>query len=106
MAIGLRKVAEHAPGQWIELLGEQADVIAARQQPLEEPPRFGVAALQHIIVDQPEAAGEEGAFPRRQAVDIVLVFVAQNELVLDQKALLDGAKGAADARVARGKEPD
>jgi hypothetical protein len=98
MAVSLRKVAEHAAGQRIDLLREKADVVAAREQAVEEPPGFGVAALQHVIIDEPEAAGEEGAFARGEAVDGVLGVIPQNEFILDQKPLLDGAEGSADAR--------
>jgi hypothetical protein len=43
--IGLRKVAQHASGQRIELLREQPYVIAAREQTVEQPPGFLIAAL-------------------------------------------------------------
>jgi predicted RNase H-like nuclease (RuvC/YqgF family) len=32
VTVGLRKIAQHAAGQRIELFGEQTDIIAAREQ--------------------------------------------------------------------------
>jgi hypothetical protein len=45
--------------QRIELFREQAHVIAAREQTGKELARFGIAALQYIIVDEPKAARQE-----------------------------------------------
>jgi hypothetical protein len=36
----------------------------------------------------------------------VFGFIAQNEFTLDQKSILDRAKGSADSRVLRGKKAD
>ena len=35
VTVGLRKIAQHAAGQRIELFGEQTHVIAAREQTIE-----------------------------------------------------------------------
>ena len=59
MAVGLGKIAQHAAGYRIELLGEQTDVVAAREQTIEQLSGFRVAGLQYVVVDQPEAACEE-----------------------------------------------
>jgi hypothetical protein len=53
-----------------------ADLIAACQQTLEQPPGLRVAGLQDVIVDKPEAAGQKSAFTWRQAVDGILAFIA------------------------------
>ena len=44
VTIGLRKITQHAAGQRIELFREQAHIIAAREQTLEQFPRFRIAA--------------------------------------------------------------
>src|SRR5262249_9583587 len=79
VAIGLRKIAQHPTGERVDLLGQQTHVVAAREQTVEQLASFGVAALQDVIVDQPEAAREKRAFARRQAVARILAFVAQDE---------------------------
>ena len=82
------------------------DVVAARKQTVEQLAGFGIAALQDVIVDQPEAAREKRAFARRQAVAWVFGFVAQHEFVVDQQALLDRPKRSADPRIVRWKKAD
>src|SRR6202035_3742316 len=106
VAVGLRKVAQHAASRGIELLSEQADVIAAREQTIEQPPCFRVAALQHVIVDKPKAAGQKCSFARRQAVLDIVGLVAQDEFTVDQQLVLDGAKRSADPRIGCGQEAD
>src|SRR5262245_14900319 len=56
----LREVADEPTRARLVLLGQKAEVIAQRQQALEQ--RFGIAptANGQIRIDQPEAAGEEG----------------------------------------------
>jgi hypothetical protein len=58
VTIGLRKVAQHAPCQRIELLGEQTYVIAACDQALEQAPGFLIPTLQYVIVEAIEVAIE------------------------------------------------
>ena len=82
MTIGLWKIAQHTAGQRIKLLREQADVIAAGEQTVEKVARLRVAALQYVIVDEPEAARQESSFACGQAIAGVLGFVAQNEFTL------------------------
>ena len=89
MTIGLRKIAEHASGQRIELFSEQTHVIAAREQPIEELLGFGVSALQYVIVDQPKAARQKSSFAGGQAVAGIFGFVSENEFVADQQSVLD-----------------
>ncbi len=89
----------------VVFLAQQADVVAQRQQPVEQAARILPALLQDIGVDQPEAAGEERALPRRQAVIRCLGVVAHDESV-DQQPLLDRLQGAAHARVIRRQEAD
>src|ERR1700741_3828431 len=65
-----------------------------------------VAALQCVIVDKPEAAGEERSFAGRQAVVDIVAFVAQNEFVADQKLTLDGGQLSSHPRIVRGQKTD
>ena len=60
---------------------------------------------QHVIVDQPEAAGEESAFAGRQAVHSGARVIAQHESVAKQLAL-DGRDGALDAGIVRRQKAD
>src|SRR5260370_23070586 len=54
VAEGLRKIAQHAARERIELLGQQANVVAARKQSVEQLAGFGVAPLQDVIVEEPK----------------------------------------------------
>jgi len=45
MAVGLRKIAEHATGPGIEFFREQAHVVAAREQTGEKLARFAIAIM-------------------------------------------------------------
>jgi hypothetical protein len=65
VAVGLRKVAQHAAGYRIQLFGEQADVIAAREQTIEQTPRFRITALQDVMVDEPKAARQKCSLSRK-----------------------------------------
>jgi hypothetical protein len=58
MGEGLRKVAELPPQAGMVFLGQEPDVVAHRQQLIEDPPRFGAAALEQIVVGEPEGARE------------------------------------------------
>src|SRR5262249_32559172 len=106
VTIGLREIAQHAASQRIELLREQADVIAAGEQAGKELARFRIAALQDVVVDEPEAAREEGPLACGQPVGGVFGFVAQDEFAIDQESLLNRSKGSADPRVLGGKKAD
>src|ERR1700722_13956354 len=69
MREGLRKIAELALAARVVLLGEQSDIVAQGEQPLEHRRPLVVLAEQGQIVDEPEAAGEKRPLARRQAVD-------------------------------------
>ena len=90
MAVGLRKIAEHAAGHGIELFRQQAHVIAVRKQTIEQLPRLRITALHYVIVDKPEAASQECSLAGRQAIVDIAGFVAQDEFVTDQELVLDG----------------
>jgi len=52
----LGEVPEQSLARWVVLLGEQADVVRKRDQPLEQRMRLGVAPEQLQAVDEPERA--------------------------------------------------
>jgi hypothetical protein len=79
MTLGLRKITQHATGQRIKLLSEQADIIAAQEQAGEQLARFRIAALQYVIVHEPKAAREERSFAGGQAVAAVFGLVAESK---------------------------
>jgi hypothetical protein len=56
------KNAQHAAAQRIDLFGEQAHVVAARKQTVEQIAAFRIATLQYVVIDKPEAAREKSAF--------------------------------------------
>ena len=60
----LREVPDLSLERRMILLGEEADVVADGEQPLEQRARLVVPALQQIVVGEPEGAGEECAFAR------------------------------------------
>src|SRR2546429_842472 len=57
MAERLREVAQHPPRLRFVFLCKQPDVVAQRQEALEQGASLGVASLQDIVVGQPETAG-------------------------------------------------
>ena len=101
----LRKVAHLPLETRVVFLGEQAEVIAQREEPLEEAQRIIATAEQYVVVGEPEAAGEKRAFAGRQAVVSVLAVVAQHEAI-DEEMLFDEGDGARDARVVGWKKAD
>jgi hypothetical protein len=61
MTIGLGKIAQHAAAKRINLFGEQAHVVAAGKQRVEQLVGFRIATLQYVVIDKPEAARENFA---------------------------------------------
>ena len=55
----LREVADLPAAGDVVLLGVQAEVVAQGEEPLEQFPRFGFAAVECERFDQPERAGKE-----------------------------------------------
>src|SRR5262249_43761165 len=101
----LRKIADQALGARIVFLAQQADFVAKSDQPPEQVFGFVEALLQNVNVDQPEAAGQEGALARRQRVFHVLGAVAQDETVADEPSL-DRIDRADNARIGYRQEAD
>src|SRR5437762_10611307 len=87
----------------IILLGEEPDVIAEREQPLEESARVLMAPLQHVVVRKPKAASDEGALAAGKPVVGLLTIVAQHESIDDQ-SLLDLLNSAPHPRIVRRQE--
>jgi hypothetical protein len=54
-----------------------------REKTREQLPRFWIAALQHVIVNEPKAARQKSPFAGRKAVSGIIGFVAQNEFAVD-----------------------
>ena len=77
----LREIANLPPRTGIILFRKQANIVAKRQQALEYGASFGGASLEIVGVGQPEAAGEKGAFSRRQTVDVGLGAITQYEAI-------------------------
>src|SRR5689334_6900717 len=67
MREGLRIVAHLPPCPWIVFFGEQTDIVAQRQQPLEQRAGVVVPALQDVVVGVPKAAGNKRPFVTGQA---------------------------------------
>src|SRR5215470_4230289 len=84
----LREIAKLPLRLRIVFLGEQADIVAQREQTLEQGRCFGVAMLQLVIVGQPKTAGQKNTFPGRQTIDVVLGSITQHEAV-DHELPLD-----------------
>jgi hypothetical protein len=70
---GLREVAQLPSCDRIVFFCEQTDVVAIGQEPIEESLCFFDAALQNIVVGQPKAASEEGAFTGGEPSTVALV---------------------------------
>src|SRR2546428_12857569 len=66
---GLRIVTDQTPRDGVVLLGEEPQVTAERQEPLEQGYRIVDPPDQGQVVDQPERAGKEGALCPGHAVD-------------------------------------
>src|SRR5829696_8377610 len=103
----LGEVAELAAGRRVELLSQQADVVAEGEEALEDGQRLLTPAHQGQVVGQPEGAGQERPLAGRQPVHRLrpLGRVAVDEAV-DHQLALDGRHRGLDPRVAGGQEPD
>ena len=79
MAQRLREIAQHAPGTEIVFFRQKADIVAAFQKPFEQVHRAGAVAHQHVIVHEPEAAGQKCSLARREAVHATGRFVSLHQ---------------------------
>ena len=64
----LREITQHPPGARVVLLRQQSDVVPQRKKPFEQSRGFVVPAKQHVVVGQPEAAGQENALAGRESI--------------------------------------
>jgi hypothetical protein len=82
----LREVADLPAAGDVVLLGVQAQVVTQGEQPLEQLPRLGLAAVERERLDQPERAGKELALAAGQAVVGNIGRVARDEAVVAEFA--------------------
>ena len=80
----LGEIAQHSPGLRVVFLRQQPHVVGQAEQALEVPPGLVGPALQDEVVDVPEAARQERAFARRQAVDFRAGRVPPDQAVRDK----------------------
>ena len=103
---GLGEVAHETLCDRVVLLGEKAEVVAQREQPLEELHRFVVAADEMQVVGQPERTGEEGALATRQSVDVVrLLRVVPAHKTVHREITPDGLHRPHDPGSFGGRNP-
>ena len=69
----LGKVAHEPTRDRVVLLGQQAEVVAQVEEPLEELAGIVVTTQQRQAVSHPERAGQEGTFSAGEAVDLARV---------------------------------
>jgi len=101
----LREVADEPLAHRVVLLGQETDVVAHVEHPLEERSRLLVPTLQREAVREPTTARQERALTTGHAVDVGLGVVAADESV-DRQPFLDRGDRAGDPRVGRRQEPD
>ncbi len=101
----LREVADLPAAGDVVLLGVQAEVIAQSEQPLEQLPRLGLAAVERERLDQPERAGQELALAAGQAVVGDVGGVARDEAVVAELTA-DRVDGRREPVVGRVQQPD
>src|SRR5437868_2214304 len=97
----LREIAHLPAGSRIVFLRQQSEIVAQIEEPLEQRPRVHIAALQDIIVGEPEAASKERSYIPRQAVNSALGVVARDKAV-SQQELFYGSHRAHDAGIVGG----
>ena len=105
MAEGLRKVAHLALVDRVVLLGQQAKVVADRQQALEQGLGVVDPADGDIGVDQPEGADQEGALGGVEAVVDFAGVIPVDEAVV-QEVALDGLDRTDVAGIVGGDEAE
>ena len=67
---------------------------------------FRIAALQYVVVDEPEAACQKNSLAGRQAVTGIFGFVSQNEFAIDQQSFFDRPKRSLDSWIGCWKKAD
>lgn len=97
MSESLREVADMLATRWVDLLGEQSDIIEVAEQPFEKRPAAFDLTSQDQIVDQPKAADGEGRFAARQAI----AFPVAVDQAIPREPALDLADGGRNSGVLR-----
>src|SRR5689334_18027638 len=87
MRESLRKITEQPARTRIVFFGHQSEIVAERQQLLEQLYRIVAPSDQSETVCQPEAACEKHPFAAGQPVETGARRIAQNKTVADQLAL-------------------
>ena len=93
MREGLREVPKLPLVVRIVFLGEQAEIVAETQQPLEDSERVLAPPLQRVVVGEPKAARQECAFTTRYSIDVLFRAITLHEPIPHQLAL-DRGDGA------------
>ena len=66
----LREIAKLPLRRRVVFFRQQANIVAQREQTLEQGACFGIPTLQLVIIGEPEAAREKHALTPRQAIDV------------------------------------
>src|ERR1700731_378107 len=85
------------------LLCEEPRIVPERKQSFEKGMFPRVAVLKRIVVGEQKTAGEEGAFPRGQTVDVYVGAVTPHQAI-NHDVSLDRRDGAAPAQIVRRQE--
>src|SRR5437588_9875620 len=97
MSQRLGEIAQHLPPARIDLLGEQAEVIAGRQRRIEHLLGVTQLALVGKAFSEPERAAEKGSLLAWQAV---LAAIAVQQPLARTQLLADHLGGADHPRIA------
>jgi hypothetical protein len=100
----LREVADLPLAADVVLLREQPEVVAERDEPLEQRARLGHAAIERERADEPERARQELPLVAREAVVGLGRRVAGDEVVAAELAP-DRVDRPGDALVGSGRKP-
>ena len=76
----LREIAEQTFRDWIIFFGKPADIVTNIQKTFKDPHGVVTAALQNVVVCQPEGAGEKLSFSVRQISGWTTLLCGINEL--------------------------
>ncbi len=103
MRESLREITELTLSERVVFFGEQSNIIPDCQQTLEHLHRIIVAALQFIIVGQPERASKKCSFSMGHAVDGRVLRIPPDKAILHEM-FLDRLNGANHAWIIRREE--
>ena len=95
----LRKIAELALRPDIVFLGEEPDIVAQADQPLEELPCVSFPSSHHVGVGQPKTHRQKRALSRRQTVHAGSGGVVAQHQSAPQQSFLDRRDGPAHTRI-------